>query len=112
MTLEDELGTRYRVASRMPAFAATHHRYVTQGTSGSPEAFVLSYCDYAKPLSAGAIEKQKAVAGAMSRPPVAMLCRTIEWRIEPEFQWVVSELPEGPSLREVLQQRQFLTMEE
>jgi hypothetical protein len=112
MTLEDYLANRYRVTARMPAFAATHQRYVVQATSGSPEPFVLSYCDYVKPLSADALEKQKTVVGAMSRPPVALLCRTIEWRIEPEFQWVVSELPEGPSLREVLQQRQSLTMEE
>jgi hypothetical protein len=43
---------------------------------------------------------------------VGLLCRSIEWRLEPEFQWVVSELPQGPSLREVLQSRQSLTMEE
>lgn len=112
MTLEDSLGSKYRITARMPSLAATHQRYVVQGTSGTPEYFALSYCDYAKPLSAATLAKQRSVAEAMTRPPVALLCRSIEWRIEPEFHWVVSEFPQGPSLREVLQHRQSLTMEE
>jgi hypothetical protein len=112
MTLEDYLGNRYRITARLPAMSASHQRYVVQGTAGAPDRFVLSYCDYVKPLSAEAREKQKTVVSAMTRPPVALLCRTIEWRIESEYHWVVSELPEGPSLREVLQHRQSLSMEE
>ena len=68
MTLEDYLGNRYRITARLPAFTATHQRYVVQGTSGTPEQFVLSYCDYVKPLSPDALEKQKRVAGAMIAP--------------------------------------------
>lgn len=112
MTLEDYLGNRYRVTARLPAFTATHQRYVVQGTSGTPEQFVLSYSDYVKPLGLDTLERQKRVAEAMMRPPVALLCRSLEWRLEAEFQWVVTELPQGPSLREVLQHRQSLTMEE
>lgn len=112
MTLEDYLGNRYRITARLPALSATHQRYIVQGASGTSEHFVLSYCDYVKPLSAEAIEKQKKVAEAMKHPPVGLLCRTIEWRLEREYHWLVSELALGPSLREVLQARQSLTMEE
>ncbi len=112
MTLEDYLGNRYRVTARLPAFNATHQRYVVQGTSGTSEQFVLSYSDYVSPLSADALGKQRKAVEAMSRPPVALLCRALESRLEADFQWVVSELPQGPSLREVLQHRQSLSMEE
>ena len=112
MTLEDYLGNKYRVTARLPAFTTTHQRYVVQGTSGTPEQFVLSYSDYVNPLSAEALAKQRLAVEAMSRPPVALLCRVLESRLEADFQWVVSELPQGPSLREVLQHRQSLTMEE
>lgn len=112
MTLEDYLGNRYRITARLPSLTATHQRYAVQGTSGTPEQFVLSYSDYVKTLSAEAMEKQKRVVEAMARPPVALLCRVIESRLEKDFQCVVSEFPEGHSLREVLQRRQSLSMEE
>jgi hypothetical protein len=112
MSLEESLGNRYRITARLPSMTSTHQRYIVQGTSGTPEQYVLSYCDYVQPLSADALHKQKAAVEAMSRPHVALLCRTIEWRLEADSQWVVSELPQGPSLREVLQQRQSLGMEE
>jgi hypothetical protein len=112
MSLEESLGNQYRITARLPSLTATHQRYVVQGTSGTQEQFVLSYCDYVQPLSFEALRKQKAAAEAMARPPVALLCRTVEWSLEADSQWVVSELPQGPSLREVLQHRQSLGMEE
>ena len=51
MTLEDYLGNRYRITARMPAFAATHQRYVAQSTSGSPESLraqLLRLCEPAE----------------------------------------------------------------
>jgi hypothetical protein len=112
MTLEDSLGNRYRITARLPNFTVTHQRYVAEPTDGSTDQYALSYCDYVQPLSALTLQKQKLVVEAMARPQVGLLCRAIEWSMTPGLHWVVSEMPIGPSLREVLQQRQSLTMEE
>src|SRR6187399_785619 len=106
MTLEQFLAHRYVVASRLPAFSATHQRYVLHSSGGTGERFVLSYRDYAKPISSSAVARQRQVSETMSRPAAALLCRTVECRFESEFQAVISEFPGDVSLREVLQERQ------
>jgi len=112
MTLEDFLDKRYRVISRLPAFSSTHQRYCLQLAEGSTEKFVLSFQDYAKTVSTSALEQQRQVSENMMRPPVALLCRVVEARYEPEFQATISEFPGDMSLREVLQQRQSLSTDE
>lgn len=112
MSLEQFLGQRYRLTSRLPAFGTTHQRYVVQGTSGTPEEYVLSFCDYSKSLTMDALAKQRRVAEVMMRPPVGLLCRVVDFELKAEYQCVVSEYPGDYSLRELLQQRQSLSMEE
>lgn len=112
MSLEDFLGNRYRRIAHLPAQNATHQRYVVEGMAGFPGRAILSYSDYVKPLSHDALDKQRRVAEAMTRPPVALLCRVTEARLEAEYQIVVSEFPGDHILRELLQQRQALTIEE
>lgn len=112
MTLDQFLDNKYNVTARLPALSGTHQRYVVQGTSGTPEQFVLSFCDYSRPVGRASLERQRRVVEAMSRPPVALLCRSIDSRLEPDYQWMVSEFPGEFSLKELLQQRQSLTMDE
>jgi len=112
MTLEDFLDKRYRVISRLPAFSPTHQRYALHATSGTAEKLVLSFQDYTRSVGVSALEQQRQVSETMMRPPVALLCRVIEARFEPEFQATISEFPGEISLREVLQQRQSLSIEE
>ena len=112
MTLDQFLDHKYQVTARLPALGASHQRYVVQGTSGTPEQFVLSFCDYAKPVGRTSLERQRRVVEAMTRPPVALLCRALDSRLESDYQWMVSEFPGEFSLKELLQQRQSLTMEE
>ncbi len=112
MTLDQFLDNKYQVTARLPSISATHQRYVVQGTSGTPEQFILSFCDYASPVGRASLERQRRVVEAMSRPPVALLCRALDFRLEQDFQWMVSEFPGEFSLKELLQQRQALSMEE
>ena len=112
MTLEDFLGNRYRVTARLPALTDTHQRYVVESTTGMHEQQVLSFCDYVNPLSPETLERQRKVVDAMARPPVALLCRVTDSQMQRDHQWVVSEHPGDCSLRELLQQRQSLSMEE
>jgi hypothetical protein len=112
MTLEQFLGNRYRLIARLPALGASHQRYAVQSSNGTPDYLVLSYCDYAKPISMDALGKQRRAAEVMMRPPVGLLCRITDFQFKPDHQWAVSEYPGDYSLRELLQQRQSLTMEE
>jgi hypothetical protein len=112
MTLEQFLGNRYRLIARLPALGATHQRYAVQASNGTPDYLVLSYCDYAKPLSMDSLAQQRRAVEVMMRPPVGLLCRVIDFQLKPDHQWTVSEYPGDYSLRELLQQRQSLTMEE
>ncbi|MFZ4767901.1 MAG: hypothetical protein ACOYMN_23375 [Roseimicrobium sp.] len=112
MTLEAFLGNRYCVTARLPANRATHQRYLVEAADHKGRFSVLSYSDYAKPLSTAALEQQRRVVEVMTRPPLALLCRVTESRLESEYQIVVSEYPGAHSLRELLQQRQALGIEE
>lgn len=112
MTLDQFLDHKYQVTARLSSISTTHQRYVVRGTSGTPEQYVLSFCDYASPVGRATLEKQRRVVEAMTRPPVALLCRVLDSRLEADYQWTVSEFPGEFSLKELLQQRQSLTMEE
>lgn len=112
MTLEQVLGNRYSILGRMPAATPSHQRYLLRSGGSSADRYVLSYCDYARPISPAALAQQRTVAEALTRPPVALLCRVLEHRLEKDYQAVISEFPGEMSLIELLQQRQCLTMEE
>lgn len=112
MTLEQILNHRYAVAARLPAFSATHQRYELHSAGGTGERFVLSFCDYPKAISANAVARQRQVGEVMAHPAAALLCRAVECRFEREFQAVISEFPGDVSLREVLQEKQKLNIEE
>ena len=112
MTLEQILNNRYTIAGRLPAFSATHQRYDLHSSGGTGERFVLSFCDYAKAISANAVARQRQVGEAMAHPAATLLCRAIECRFEREFQAVISECPGDVSLRAVLQEKQSLNIEE
>lgn len=112
MTLEQFLGNRYRLIARLPSLGATHQRYAVQANNGTPDYLLLSYCDYTKPVNMDALGKQRRVAEVMMRPPLGLLCRVTDFQLKPDYQWTVSEYPGDYSLRELLQQRQSLTMEE
>ncbi len=112
MKLEQILNHRYTIAGRLPAFSATHQRYELLSAGGDGERFVLSFCDYAKAISANAVARQHQVGEALAHPMAALLCRAIECRFEQDCQAVISEFPGEVSLREVLQERQSLDIEE
>jgi hypothetical protein len=112
MTLEQFLGNRYRLIARLPSLGATHQRYAVQANNGTPDYLALSYCDYTKPVSMDALVKQRRAAEVMMRPPMGLLCRVTDFQLKADYQWTVSEYPGDYSLRELLQQRQSLSMEE
>ncbi len=112
MKFEQILNHRYSIAGRLPAFSATHQRYELHSAGGTGERFVLSFCDYAKVISTSAVTKQRQVGKALMHPTAALLCSAIECRFEQDFQAVISEFPGEVSLREVLQEKQSLDIEE
>ena len=79
MSLEQILGQRYRVTTRLPAQTSTHQRYTLESADGSGQRFVLSFRDYSSPISASTVAQQEALIQTLSRPPSALLCRAVEW---------------------------------
>lgn len=112
MTLEQILGQRYRVTSRLPAQTSTHQRYALESADGSGASFVLSFRDYSSPVSASTVAQQEKLTQFLARPPSPLLCRAIEWRLGSDFQYVISEGPGQLTVRELLQNRQALKVEE
>jgi hypothetical protein len=112
MKFEQILHHRYTIAGRLPACSATHQRYELLCAGGTGDHFVLSFCDYAKAISTKAVARQHQVGKLLVQPAAAILCQAIECRFEPDFQAVISECPGEVSLREVLQERQSLDIEE
>jgi hypothetical protein len=112
MSLEQILGQRYRVLSRLPAQTSTHQRYVLESGNGTGERFVLSFRDYSSPVSAPTLVLQELLAKALAHPPLPLFCRAIEWRMGNDFQYMISESPGTLTLRELLQSRQSLKAEE
>jgi hypothetical protein len=112
MSLEQILGQRYRVTTRLPAQTSTHQRYSLESADGSGQRFVLSFRDYSSPISATTVAQQDALIQTLSRPPSPLLCRAVEWRMGNDFQYVISEPPGELTVRELLQNRQALKVEE
>lgn len=112
MTLEQFLGNRYQLTARLPALGTTHQRYLVVPTNGTNEQLVLSYADYSRPISMESLGKQRRISEVMMRPSVGLLCRVTDFDLKADYQWSVSEYAGDFSLRELLQQRQSLSMEE
>lgn len=112
MNLEEILGQRYQIVGRLPAWLETHQRFVVQNTAATTERWILSYCAPEQPMSPESLLRQQRLTEIMTKPPVALLCRVIEADIQPDYQLVISEIPGGQTLRELLQQRKALSIEE
>jgi len=112
MSLEQILGQRYRILAKLPAQTSTHQRYALETSNGTGERFVLSFRDYSSPASASTLAQQEKLVQALAQPPLPIFCRALEWRMGSDSQYVISESPAGPSLRELLQHKQSLKLEE
>ncbi|MEY4484300.1 MAG: hypothetical protein RL693_1752 [Verrucomicrobiota bacterium] len=112
MNLEEILGQRYQIVGRLPAWLETHARFVVQNPDSAGERWILSYCAPAQPMSPESILQQRRLIELMVKPPVALLGRVVEADIQPDYQMVISEIPGEQTLRELLQTRQALSIEE
>ncbi len=112
MNLEEILGQRYQIIGRLPAWLESHQRFVLQNPASTSERWILSYCVPEQPMSPESLLKQQRLIEIMTKPPVALLCRVIEADIQPDYQLVISEMPGEQTLRELLQQRKSLSIDE
>lgn len=112
MNLEEIFGQRYQIVGRLPAWLETHQRFLVQNPAAPGERWILSYCAPVEPVSPESLLQQRRFIEVMTKPPVALLARVIEADIQPDQQMVISEIPGDQTLRELLQTRQALSLDE
>jgi len=112
MTVESLIENRYQIVNRLPESTGTHSRYLLRRVNGGSGQVILSFCEPPMPSSDEALRQQRRIAESLARPPVALLCRVTESRVEAGFQMTISEFPGDLTLKSLLAQKKSLRMDE
>lgn len=112
MNLEEIFGQPYQIVGRLPAWLESHQRFMVQNPAAEGGRWILSYCAPVEEVSPESLLQQRRFIEAMTKPPVALLARVMEADIQPDRQMVISEVPGDQTLRELLQARQALSLDE
>ena len=112
MTVESLIENRYQIVNRLPASPGGHSRYLLKRINGGNGRAILSFCQPATPSREEALNLQRQIVDLLVRPPMALLCRVIESRIEAGFQMTISEFPGELTLDVLLAEKKALRMDE
>lgn len=111
MTVESLIENRYQIVNRLPSVSARHERILLKKVAGAGHV-IISFSGTSLPRTKEALSNQRALVEQLLQPPVALLCRVVESRIESDFQMTVSEYPGELTLMSVVRERGALRLDE